>query len=76
MSITLKKHNEETFKNVYNLETRKCMNMVLSINAYLTLADSYAELPKELIDEMKAVDFTKMDITNGSVLKAPLAKHK
>ena len=53
-----------------NLETRKCMNMVLSINAYLTLADSYAELPKELIDEMKAVDFTKMDITNGSVLNA------
>ena len=53
-----------------NIEIRKCMNMVLSINAYLTLADSYAELPKELVDEIKSVDFTKMDITNGSILNA------
>lgn len=53
-----------------NIETKKCMNMVLSMNAYLTLADSYADIPKELVDELKKMDFTKMDITNGSILNA------
>lgn len=53
-----------------DMNAKKCMNMVLEINALLTVADSYADLPKELIEEIKTMDFTKMDITNASIANA------
>ena len=53
-----------------DINTKKCINMILEINALLTVADSYADLPKELIEEIKAIDFSKMDITNASIANA------
>lgn len=53
-----------------DMNAKKCTNIVLEINALLTMADSYADLPKELVEEIKAIDFTKMDITNVSIANA------
>lgn len=54
----------------HNFAAKKCMNLVLSMNALLTVADSYADLPDELVKELKSVDFKKMDLSNSSIANA------
>ena len=51
-----------------NMEVKRYMNLVLSINALLTVADTYSDVPKALIDEIKALDHTKMDLTQVSAI--------
>lgn len=53
-----------------NMFARKSLNLVLSLNALLTVADSYDDLPQELVDELMAIDFTKEDLTNASIANA------
>lgn len=53
-----------------NMDAKKCINIVLEINALLTVADSYSDLPEDLVDELKSIDFEKMDITNASIANA------
>lgn len=53
-----------------NIDAKKCMNMVLEINALLTVSDSYSDLPEHLINEIKSIDFKTMDITNASIANA------
>lgn len=49
---------------------KRCLNLVLTMNAILTVADSYEELPRELVDEIKSIDFTKLDLSNSSIANA------
>lgn len=53
-----------------NLIARKCINLVLSINALITVAETYDELPQELVQEIKSMDFTQMDISNSLIANA------
>lgn len=53
-----------------NLFARKCMNLVLSLNALITVAETYDELPQKLVQEIKSIDFTQMDISNSSIVNA------
>lgn len=53
-----------------NMDAKRCMNLVLKTNALLTVADSYSELPHDLVQELKMIDFKKMDITNSSIANA------
>lgn len=53
-----------------NIDAKKCMNIVLEINALITVSDSYSDLPKHLTDEIKSIDFKNMDITNASIANA------
>ena len=53
-----------------NLFARKCMNLVLSMNALLTVADSYKELPEKMVSELKSIDFKKADLSNSSIANA------
>lgn len=53
-----------------NLDAKKCLNIVLKLNALLTVADDYSELPKEFVEEIKSIDFSKMDLTDTSVANA------
>lgn len=54
----------------HNLMARECMNLVLSLNAQITVADSYDELPKHMVDKLKHIDFTKEDTSNCSIANA------
>lgn len=49
---------------------KRCMNLVLSMNAIMTVADSYGDLPEKLVNELKSIDFTKLDISNSSIANA------
>lgn len=53
-----------------NLDSKRCINLVLKINSFLTIADNYSELPEELVNECKSIDFSKMDLTNTSIANA------
>ena len=41
------------------------MNLVFSMNALITIADSYDDLPGDLVETLMAMDFTKMDLSNS-----------
>ena len=41
------------------------MNLVFSMNALITIADSYDDLPGDLVETLMAVDVKKMDLTNS-----------
>ena len=41
------------------------MNLVFSMNALITIADSYDDLPGDLVETLMAMDFKKMDLTNS-----------
>ena len=47
------------------------MNLVFSMNALITIADSYDDLPGDLVETLMAMDFKKMDeiITRLEMLK-------
>lgn len=49
---------------------KKTLNLVLSLNALLTVADSYDDLPEELVNELMSIDFTKEDLSNASIANA------
>lgn len=53
-----------------NQFAKKAMNLVLSLNALLTVADSYDDLPEELVNEIMSIDFTKEDLSNASIANA------
>ncbi len=53
-----------------NMDAKRCINLVLTINALMTVADSYDDLPQDIRDEIKSIDFSQMDITNSSVMNA------
>lgn len=57
-----------------NTDAKRCINLVLQLNALLTMADTYADIPKELTDEIKSTDFSSMDLTNASVANAYIIK--
>ena len=48
-----------------DMVAKKCMNLVLTTNALLTIADSYDDLPGDLVETLMAMDFKKMDLTNS-----------
>lgn len=54
----------------HNLAAKKCMNLVLALNALITVADSYEDLPESLVNEIKEIDFTQTDISNSSIANA------
>lgn len=54
----------------HNVTAKKCMNLVLTMNALITIADSYADLPDGLVNELKSIDFKKMDLSNSSIANA------
>ena len=41
------------------------MNLVFSMNALITIEDSYDDLPGDLVETLMAMDFTKMDLSNS-----------
>ena len=43
------------------------MNLVLSMNALITIADSYDDLLGDLVETLMAMGFTKMDLTNSVI---------
>ncbi|KIR01370.1 hypothetical protein P261_00184 [Lachnospiraceae bacterium TWA4] len=57
--------------NLYELmhskQARKCMYLVLEVNARLTVANSLDDIPSKLKDEITSMDFTDMDLTQVSV---------
>ena len=53
-----------------DIMAKKCLNLVLSMNALLTVADSYDDLPEDIVNTLKSMDFTKMDISNSSIANA------
>lgn len=53
-----------------NQFAKKALNLVLSLNALITTADSYDDLPEELVNELMAIDFTKEDLSNASIANA------
>lgn len=53
-----------------NSMAKKCINLVLSLNAELTLADSYNDISEKVVNELKTIDFTKEDISNSSIANA------
>lgn len=53
-----------------NLEAKRYMNLVLSANAFLTVAETYSDVPKAVVEEIKALDHTKMDLTQVSAVNA------
>lgn len=53
-----------------DMVAKKCMNLVLTTNALLTIADSYDDLPKTIVDEIMDIDFTKLDLSNSSIANA------
>lgn len=53
-----------------NQFAKKSLNLVLTLNALLTVADSYDDLPKDLVDEVMAIDFEKEDLSNASIANA------
>lgn len=53
-----------------NSDAKRCMNLVLKTYALLTVADSWSNLPYALVQELKLIDFKKMDITNSSIANA------
>lgn len=55
-----------------NLLVRKCMNIVLTMNAVLTVVDDYSRLNGELRDELMKMDFENLDITNATIANAYL----
>lgn len=53
-----------------NLLAKKCINLVLTINALLTVADSYDDLPKTIVNDLMSMDFKQMDLSNSSIVNA------
>ena len=53
-----------------NQFAKKALNLVLSLNALITVADSYDDLPEELVDELMSIDFIKEDLSNASIANA------
>ncbi len=53
-----------------NQFAKKSLNLVLTLNALLTVADSYDDLPKDLVDEVMTIDFEKEDLSNASIANA------
>lgn len=53
-----------------NQFAKKALNLVLSLNALITVADSYDDLPEELVDELISIDFIKEDLSNASIANA------
>lgn len=53
-----------------NLLAKKCINLVLTINALLTVADSYDDLPKTIVNDLMSMDFKQMDLSNSSIANA------
>lgn len=57
-----------------NMDAKRCINLVLQLNALLTVADTFADLPKDLLEEIKSIDFSRIDITNASIANAYIMK--
>ena len=53
-----------------NMFARKCFNLVLTLNAALTTADSFEDLPEKKVNELMAIDFTQADLSNSSIANA------
>lgn len=53
-----------------NQFAKKEFNLVLSLNALITVAESYDDLPEELVDELMSIDFTREDLSNASIANA------
>ena len=53
-----------------NMTAKECINLVLSLNALITVADSYADLPESLVSKVKSMDFSQMDLSNSSIANA------
>lgn len=53
-----------------NETARECIYYVLLINALLTKSKHYEDIPKEAVNELKRMDFEKMDITNTIIANA------
>lgn len=53
---------------------RKCMNIILTMNAMLTVAYDYSDLNGSLRDELMSMDFDNMDITSPSICNAYVYK--
>lgn len=53
-----------------NMFARKCFNLVLSLNAALTTANSFEDLPEKKVNELMAIDFTQADLSNSSIANA------
>ncbi|MDD6039521.1 MAG: M50 family metallopeptidase [bacterium] len=53
-----------------NILAKKCMNLVLTMNALLTVADSYDDLPEPIVNDLMSMDFKQMDLSNSSIANA------
>lgn len=53
-----------------NQFAKKASNLVLTMNALLTVADSCDDLPEKIVDELMSIDFTKEDLTNAIIANA------
>lgn len=53
-----------------NMDAKKCINIVLRLNALLTAADTFSDLPQDVLDEIKSMDFSNMNLTNASIANA------